>query len=118
MLDDICEIIILYDFYGVLLPPKQREILRLYYEDNLSLGEISEEYGLSRQGVHETVKRGERKLKEYEAKLGLINRFKSEEKTIKNINQEIDRLVLMRPDDTELTSKLTEIKDLMLKLCQ
>ena len=82
MLDNITEISILYDFYGVLLPPKQREIFRLYYEDNLSLGEIAAEYGLTRQGIHETVKRGEKKLRNFEAKLRLIHKFEKEEEII------------------------------------
>lgn len=106
MLDIIPEISILYDFYGVLLPPKQREIFRLYYEDNLSLGEIAKEYGLTRQGIHETVKRGEKKLRDFEKKLGLIRKFNEEKKIIDKLKQGIGQLIQTRKEDAQLISEL------------
>ncbi|GAB1476668.1 putative DNA-binding protein [Bacillota bacterium] len=110
MLDNIIEIGMLYDFYGDLLPQKQKEIFGLYYDDNLSLGEISEEYGLTRQGIHETIKRGEKKLREYEAKLGLIAKYKAEEKSINVLGSEIDRIIQLRKDDRELVKQLGILK--------
>ena len=65
---------LLYDFYGALLGDSQREIMDLYHEDDMSLGEIAEELGQTRQGVHYTLKKAEAKLKEYEAKLGLVTK--------------------------------------------
>ncbi len=84
MLDEIVKINILYDFYGELLPIKQREILRLYYEENLSLGEIGAEYGLSRQGIHETIKRAENKLLGFEEKLKLWQKHNNCEEILRN----------------------------------
>lgn len=55
MIEKVIEISMLYDFYGQLLTPKQQEIMGLYYADNFSLSEIAEEFGISRQGVHDTV---------------------------------------------------------------
>lgn len=118
MLDNITEISILYDFYGVLLPPKQREIFRLYYEDNLSLGEIAEEYGLTRQGIHETVKRGEKKLRDFEAKLRLIHRFNKEEEITEKLEKDIEQLIYERKEDPELTARLEQIKARIVKLNQ
>lgn len=63
---------LLYDFYGVLLSDSQREVMALYHEDNLSLSEIAEELGQSRQAVHYTLRKAEKALDEYEEKLGLI----------------------------------------------
>ena len=63
---------LLYDFYGVLLSDSQREVMALYHEDNLSLSEIAEELGQSRQAVHYTLRKAEKSLDEYEEKLGLI----------------------------------------------
>ena len=118
MLDNITEISILYDFYGALLPPKQREIFRLYYEDNLSLGEIAEEYGLTRQGIHETVKRGEKKLRDFEKKLRLIDKFKWEEEIIGKLKEDIDQLIRERETDPGLVAKLGQIKKKMIQLNQ
>lgn len=61
----------LLDLYGVLLTDKQSDMLELYYNDDLSLAEIAEQYEISRQGVHDSIKRGEEALLEYEEKLGL-----------------------------------------------
>ena len=61
----------LLDIYGELLTDKQRDMLELYYNDDLSLAEIAEHYEISRQGVHDSIKRGEDALNEYERVLGL-----------------------------------------------
>lgn len=62
----------LYDFYGSLLSEAQNEVMAMYHEDNLSLSEIAEELGQTRQAVHYTLKKAEKALEEYEDKLGLI----------------------------------------------
>lgn len=66
---------LLYDFYGGLLRENQLEIMNLYHEDNLSLSEIAEELGLSRQAVHYTLKKAEASLEKYEEVLGLIKKY-------------------------------------------
>lgn len=67
---EMCRLI---DLYGVLLTEKQLDIMELYYNDDLSLGEIADHYDISRQGVHDAIKRGDEALLEYEQKLGLLN---------------------------------------------
>lgn len=69
------EISYLLDFYGELLSEKQRISVEMYYNDDLSLGEIAQHLGISRQGVRDSVKRGEASLYEMEEKLGLAARF-------------------------------------------
>ena len=69
----------LLDFYGEVLPERRREIMDLYYNDDLSLGEIAESFGITRQAVRETVKKTEQELRFYEEKLGLLRRFKQAE---------------------------------------
>ena len=65
----------LYDFYGDLLTERQREFYDLYYNEDLSLAEIAENYGITRQGVRDIIVRGEAALQEIEDKTGLIRRY-------------------------------------------
>ena len=82
----------LFDFYGKLLTERQQEFIELYYNQDLSLGEIAEKYAVSRQAVYDNLRRSEKILEEYEAKLNLLAR-------------------------TELIKeKITKIKELMLAL--
>jgi predicted DNA-binding protein YlxM (UPF0122 family) len=77
-MDKIGRLALLFDFYGQLLTAKQQEIIGLYYEQNLSLGEIAEELRVSRQAVHDIIRRGEKVLEGYEEKLGLVAKFLNE----------------------------------------
>ena len=65
----------LLDFYGELLTEKQRECYDLHYNEDLSLSEIAEQAGVSRQGVWDNIRRAEAALKEMEEKTGLFRRF-------------------------------------------
>lgn len=66
---------LLLSFYGPMLTERQREMLRLYYEDDLSLSEIAALLGVSRQGAHDAIRRGEQQLFSLEDKLGLRARW-------------------------------------------
>ena len=70
----------LLDFYGDLLSDRKKSTMEMYYNEDLSLAEIAQEIGISRQGVHETIKKAEEELLFYEDKLGLAKRFKQVEK--------------------------------------
>ena len=70
----------LYDFYGVLLNDSQNEVMALYHEEDMSLTEIAERLGQSRQAVHYTLKKAEAALEDYEEKLGLIELYKARQK--------------------------------------
>ena len=65
----------LFDFYGELLTDRQKEFYQLYYDEDLSLAEIAENYGISRQGVRDVIVRAEAYLTEIEDKTGLVRRF-------------------------------------------
>ncbi len=65
----------LYDFYGELLNERQRKIYEDFYFNDLSLSEIASEEGISRQGVHDLIKRCSRSLEDYENKLRLVEKF-------------------------------------------
>lgn len=67
---------LLMDFYGNLLTPHALNTLKMYLDEDMSLMEIAQEQGVSRQAVHELILRSERQLNEYEEKLGLLERFR------------------------------------------
>ena len=75
MFEKNLEIGYLLDFYGDVLSERKRTVLDYYYNDDLSLAEIAEEIGISRQGVRELIKKAGEELMFYEEKLGLAKRF-------------------------------------------
>ena len=77
-MEKILWISLLYDFYGQLLTEKQRKFIELYYNNDLSLGEIALEYSVTRQAVYDILKRSEKTLNNYEGKLGLVSKFMEE----------------------------------------
>ncbi len=82
-------IAMLYDFYGDLLTPKQAQAIDLYYNEDLSLAEIAEPLGISRQGVRDAIKRGEKLLLSMEERLGLVNRFMNQEEKLQEVMQDV-----------------------------
>ena len=66
---------LLLDFYGEVLTEKQREVIELYYDEDLSLAEIAEHAGITRQGVRDCIQRGEHVLRDMESRLKLAARF-------------------------------------------
>ena len=75
-LQDKIDISILNTVYGNLLTPHQKEMVRLYYDCDISLFEISEQFGISRQAVRDSLVRAEKALLNYEEKLGIISKNK------------------------------------------
>ncbi len=116
MIEKMIEISMLYDFYGQLLTAKQQELMSLYHEDNYSLSEIADEYGISRQGVHDGVKKAEKALHEYENRLGLIKKFTASEKAVVEIDVEIDSLIRENSQNKELIKRLLNIKSIIDKI--
>ena len=111
---------LLYDFYGELLTEKQRQYIDLYYNDNLSLGEIGENEGISRQGVRDILVRAENILLETEKKTGLAARHTALLRQIgeaERLTEELRQLSAHQPRQAELEeccgrlrAKLAEMK--------
>ena len=72
MIDKVTKVVNLYDLYGTLLTQRQRELVEMYYFDDWSLAEIAENLGVSRQAVHDNLRRAEEQLDSYERALGLL----------------------------------------------
>lgn len=105
------EIAYLLDFYGDLLTEKQRDAVEYYYNDDLSLSEIADNLGISRQGVRDSIKRAEAILFNMEETLGLAKRFKEMQSgldTIKNATKIIDErnMKIYRSDDINESVKI------------
>ncbi|HET7657851.1 MAG TPA: putative DNA-binding protein [Bacillales bacterium] len=77
----------LFDFYGSLLTSKQRDYMQLYYFDDYSLGEIAEQFDVSRQAVYDTLRRTETMLEEFEEKLALLTKFQRRSELLDELKQ-------------------------------
>ena len=96
----------LLDFYGDLLSERKRSVMEMYYNEDLSLAEIAQEINISRQGVHETIKKTEEELLFYEEKLGLAKRLRSVEKyteELSELSKEYDLPTVIKNKIDELT---------------
>src|SRR5690606_36498008 len=83
---------LLYDFYGQLLTKKQRTFFDLYYQDDLSLGEIAAQHDVTRQAVYDILKRSERTLEAFEAKLKLVERFLRGQQVLRQVEKDLAAL--------------------------
>ncbi|MDD5952508.1 MAG: sigma factor-like helix-turn-helix DNA-binding protein [Oscillospiraceae bacterium] len=99
----------LLDFYGSLLGEKQRRLFAQYYDDDLSLSEIADLEGMTRQGVRDAVKRAEHQLGEMEAKLGLARRFQQVQQGLLEIRQCAKGLEAVCGQDPEAAQTLDRL---------
>ena len=109
MLEKTTRMNYLYDFYQALLTPKQRSYMSLYYLDDYSLGEIAQQYEVSRQAVYDNIKRTEAMLEEYEKKLSLFQKFQKRKQLI---NQLKDYVLQKYGDDQQLFEMIKELEEL------
>lgn len=113
-MENIVKQSLLYDFYGELLTEHQRNIYEEVVFNDLSLSEIAEEQGISRQGVHDLIKRCDKILMGYEEKLHLISKFQQTRKMV----EEIKKLTreYMETQDMELVQKIEQISNDIMEL--
>ncbi len=82
----------LYDFYGDLLTPRQQEFFDIYYNEDLSLAEIAENYGISRQGVRDVIARAENIMEDMEEKTGIMKRFLTLQEHLESLSSVLDSM--------------------------
>lgn len=102
------EMVRLYDIYSPLLSERQSEILNLYYNEDQSLAEISENVGITRQGVRDCIVKAEAQLDFFEEKLGLFAKTSRLYEAIDSLSDKVDSL-----SEKELAERLSELKNLI-----
>lgn len=103
------EISLLLDFYGELLTDKQRDIMDLYFNNDLSLSEIAEINNTSRQAIHDTIKRSDNVLLIYEKKLKLLSKNHKLKENLKSIILKLDNLQISIKDE-KMNQLICDIK--------
>lgn len=104
----------LFDFYGDLLTERQKEFYDLYYNDDLSLAEIAENYDITRQGVRDIIVRAEKTLEDIEEKTGLIQRYHRTRATtaaMKALCEQIQTLNQNKLGDSELEKLCAQLSE-------
>ena len=108
-MDKKIEISMLWQIYGALLTEKQKEYIDYYYNEDLSLSEIAENEEITRQGVRDIIKKGEKKLFEYEEKLLFMKKTINQEKLIQHILVNLNK-IKKDSTDKKVTNILEEVK--------
>lgn len=109
MLQKTTRVNMLYDFYHQLLTKKQMEYMELYYREDYSLSEIAEHHNVSRQAVHDTIKRTEQLLEMYEKKLRLYEKFVIRNEYLNKLKQLLQNEPIDQERAIQIVSKLQKI---------
>lgn len=113
------EITVLFDIYGDMLTQKQRDFISYYYDDDLSLAEIAENEGITRQGVRDAIKRAEAQLLEFESHLGLQRRFNEMKKGLDEIKKmteiinEVNMRTILSREINDAVSRINSVTQML-----
>ncbi len=114
-MDKILEQTLLFDFYGELLTEHQKDIYTQFMLEDLSLSEIAQDAGISRQGVHDLVKRCQKILEGYEEKLHLVERFLSIKEKVHEMNMILDSSLENKEEAKVMAMKIRKISDTIIE---
>lgn len=112
-IDTLVTLSLLFDFYGELLKENQKQVYEDYILNDLSLSEIAEQQGISRQGVHDIVKRCSNQLMKYEEKLHLIEKFESTKQNVCRIKELSEKM--KDSIDCEQLAEIVQLSDRILE---
>lgn len=110
MIENVKEASLLYDFYGQLLTKRKQEVMELYHEENYTLAEIADEFGISRAAVYDSLKSAEKSLLEYEEKLGLVEKFAATNSVINKVDAMLIEMTDTYKDNQQIVKNLEEIQ--------
>lgn len=110
-METILEKTLLYDFYGELLTEQQKRVYEAFVLEDMSESEIAREQGISRQGVHDMMKRCNKKLEEYENKLQLVAKFVKTKERVAKINQ-YAKEILEQDQSIQLAGSIEKIESI------
>ena len=113
-MNEILEQALLYDFYGELLTSHQKEIYEQFVLEDLSLSEIAEDAGISRQGVHDLIKRCNKTLEGYEAKLHLVEKFLSIKEKVHRMNELLEKEDVRNSGEDQLIQEIRKIRGVII----
>ena len=111
----------LFDFYGELLTERQKEFFDLYYNEDLSLAEIAENYGITRQGVRDVIVRAEGIMTEMEDKTVIIKRFHQMQAQLREAGQAVEDILTLNREkfyDLQLETLAQRVRDMIEQLKQ
>ena len=114
MFEKNMRIVYLLDFYAELLDEHTRGVMRAYFEDDLSLAEVAEDVGISRQGIRHLIKKGEDQLEFYESKLGLASRDEELSSVCESLRR-IGNKLSEKEDFSAEAKELLDISEVIMK---
>ena len=110
------EISYLLDFYGDVLTDKQRDVMEQYYNDDFSLSEIADNFGITRQGVRDAIKRGEGTIRELEEKVGFARRYRAVQEGIDALEQLVRDISFYNNNSYAMNEDVRRAADEMLRI--
>lgn len=110
------DISFLLDFYGDVLTEKQREVMQQYYNDDLSLAEIAENFSITRQGVRDSIKRGEGTILELEEKVGFAQRYRAVQEGVAKIEQLAKQISFTNNNSYTISDEIRRASDEILAI--
>lgn len=107
---------LLYDFYGELLTEHQKQVYEAAVYENMSQSEIASEHGISRQGVHDLLKRCDKLLMDYESKLHLVEKFAKAKASVSELSKEMDELEASCAGNEHITNIKKRVREILEEL--
>lgn len=113
MITETLKVTMLYDFYGALLTERQRRCIELHYLNDWSLAEVAEKFDVSRQAVHDILKRSVQVMEDFESKLELVENYEKEQQIL---NEIVTLIKQAKKDSNDKSVVLEQIEEKIQKL--
>lgn len=111
-IEERVELSLLYDFYGALLKENQQRMFEASILEDYNLSEIAHDEGITRQGVHDAIKRASKQLRIYEEKLGLVAKFEEQKRLVKELGDKLKKVNIHEKSSFEGQEHKDEMKEI------